>query len=131
MIQPSGMIVGVNESQLLRLADRLRQATASRLARRGRDGATFAEQARSFAQLLADAGLGVVERDAASPPSWRTVPKLPDFAVADQVQVTGLDLFAWIRDLDSGVTVWMPAGRTTLGALLAEIDTAFMATRDA
>jgi hypothetical protein len=121
----------VNESQLLRLADRLRQAPASRLARRARDGVTFAEQARSFAQLLADAALGVAERSSSTEPQWRTVPKLPDFAVADQVQVTGLDLFAAATDVDAEASVWMPAGRTTLGAVLAEVDAAFMATRDA
>ncbi len=121
----------VNESQLLRLADRLRQAPASRLARRARDGATFADRARSFAQLLADAALGVAERSSSTQPQWRTVPKLPDFAVADQVQVTGLDLFAAAQNLDADVPVWMPAGRTTLGAVLTEVDAAFMATRDA
>ncbi len=71
-----------------RLARRLRSLSEVRLARPLPGHASRADAARALAQQLADAasrleGLPV-----------RTVPRLHDFAVGDQVAVTGHDLAA-------------------------------------
>ena len=54
-----------------------------------------------MAQLLALAAQGIEERSADSEPRWRRVPELNDFAVGDQVAVTGNDLLALLPLLPS------------------------------
>ena len=79
-----------------RLAERLRTLSDVRLARSLPPYASRADAARAVAQLLADlaASLEGVDHPAGAAPAVaaRTVPRLHDFAVGDQVAVTGHDL---------------------------------------
>jgi hypothetical protein len=75
-------------AQLGRLADRLRSLSDVRLAGRLPSGESRADAAHGLAQLLADSAA-----DLAGEPR-RTVPRLADLVVADQVGVTGTDLVA-------------------------------------
>ena len=72
--------------EVTRLADRLRSLTDVRLGRPLPPYGSRADAAHAVAQLMADAAATL-----AGEPR-RTVPRLNDFAVADQVAVTGTDL---------------------------------------
>jgi hypothetical protein len=74
-----------------RLADRLRSLSDVRLARPLPPSGSRADAARAVAQLLAD-GAARLTGDRSRP-----VPRLHDFAVGDQVAVTGADLVAAAR----------------------------------
>ena len=97
-----------------RVADRLRTMSAARLAGRPappEDGMppyrSRAQAARAAAQTMADAaaalesaavGGGWVE--------WRSLPELADFAVGEQVAVTGHDLLAALTLVSPDAEVW-------------------------
>ena len=110
-----------------RLADRLRTLADTRLSRPPRgdrdayeaDGASVADRAHRLAQSLADAEQGIVERAADQAPRWRTVPRLGDLAVGDQVAVTGADLAAAGAGLSPDEPVWTRTGRAAASAVLA------------
>jgi hypothetical protein len=48
------------------------------------------------------------------------VPRLDDFAVGDQVAVTGTDLALAAAGLSATEPVWTPAGRRPLGEVVTE-----------
>ena len=104
------------EGQLERVVRRLRHmsARAWRTTDRG-------QVARDLAQLLAEVGQGVEERDLATAPRWRTVPDLPDHALPDLVAVTGHDALAALRSVMPDTHGWTPAGRAPAADLLAAV----------
>jgi len=110
-----------------RLADRLRTVAETRLARPPRgDGdpsqagrTSLADRAHRLAQSLADAEQGIAERAAEQAPRWRTVPRLGDLAVGDQVAVTGKDLAAACVGLGTDEPVWTRTGPAAASAVLA------------
>jgi hypothetical protein len=106
--------------EVRRLADRLRSLSDTRLARPLPPHASRADAAHDLAVHLAVAGQGVEERAAPRPPGWRTVPRLDDFAVGDQVAVTGTDLARAAAGLPAAEPVWTPAGRRPLGEVVTE-----------
>lgn len=72
--------------EVTRLADRLRSLTDVRLSRPLPPYGSRADAAHAVAQLMADAAATLDGEPR------RAVPRLTDFAVADQVAVTGTDL---------------------------------------
>ena len=80
------------EADLRRVVDRLRTLSPAQLA--GAVGAhpSRAAGGRAVAALLAVAAQGIEERSSGVEPRWRPLPELSDFAVGDQVAVTGKDL---------------------------------------
>lgn len=104
-----------------RLADRLRSLSDTRLARPLPPHSSRADAAHTLAQALAQADQGVEQRADPQPPAWRRVPRLHDFAVGDQVAVTGHDLVRAAEGLDPATPVWAPGGRRPVGELLAEL----------
>ncbi len=114
-----------------RLADRLRSLSDTRLARPLPPHESRADAAHALAQALADAGQGVEQRDDPQPPPWRRLPRLHDFAVGDQVAVTGTDLVRAAAGLDPATPVWAPDGRRLLGEVLPELAAALRELRQA
>jgi hypothetical protein len=97
-----------------RVADRLRTLSAARLAgppAPPEDGMppyrSRAQAARGAAQAMADAA-AALEFAAVSVGGcqWRRLPELPDFAVGDQVAVTGHDLLAAMELVPPGTDVY-------------------------
>jgi hypothetical protein len=84
--------LGQLAGDLGRLVDRLRSLSEVRLARPLPGRGSRADTAHALAQLLADHAAAL-----SAEPS-RPVPRLHDFAVGDQVAVTGNDLLAALRD---------------------------------
>jgi hypothetical protein len=112
-----------------RVADRLRSLSQARLAAAVPPHASRAAAARATAQTLADASAGLEARlDPAEPP-WRTLPELDDFAVGDQVAVTGHDLVAAARHASPDDDVWARQGRRTAAQALSEAAEAVAALR--
>lgn len=111
-----------------RVADRLRGLSQARLAEAATPHASRAVGARRAAQALADAAQGIEERAGAGEPTWRHVPELTDFAVGDQVAVTGHDLLAALDEALGGapdatpaepaVQVWTRGGRSSLAEVV-------------
>jgi hypothetical protein len=73
-------------TEVVRLADRLRSLTDVRLARPLPPYGSRADAGHAVAQLMADSAAEL------SGEPQRPVPRLHDFAVADQIAVTGADL---------------------------------------
>jgi hypothetical protein len=82
------------EADVRRVAERLRTLSEAQLAAEAPPYPTGATGGRAVAQVLADAAQGLEERDSGVEPLWRELPALSDFAVGDQVAVTGHDLLA-------------------------------------
>jgi hypothetical protein len=101
-----------------RVADRLRSLSQARLAAPLPPHESRAAAGRALAQLLAEVAQGV-EEGASGPPSWRVVPALGDFAVGDQVSVTGHDAVAALSGSGSGAPGWDRSGRAGVDVLLA------------
>ena len=97
--------------EVRRLAERFSSMSDNRLARELPPYATRADAGRLVAQQLAEAGQGVEEREASTTPTWRQMPSLGDFAVGDQVAVTGTDLVTALDRLEDDVEVWSREGR--------------------
>ncbi len=114
-----------------RLAERLRSLSDTRLARPLPPHPSRADAAHALAQALAEADQGVEQRADPQPPAWRRVPRLHDFAVGDQVAVTGHDLVRAAEGLDPATPVWAPGGRRPVGELLAELESSARELRQA
>lgn len=98
--------------QVRRLADRLRSLSDVRLAAPLPGGGSRADAAHALAQLLADSA-AVLAGEAV-----RTVPRLDDLAVADQVAVTGADLVRALRPAArAGDATWRDAAQDALAAV--------------
>ncbi len=101
------------------LAERFRTLSEAKLARPLPPHPSRAAAGRYLAQLLADAALGVADREAPGPPAWREVPELDPFAVGDQIAVTGADLVNALDGLAEAEPVWARDGRRPAGEVAA------------
>jgi len=93
----SGGVRAEIEADVRRVAERLRTLSEAQLAAQAPPYPSRATGGRTVAQTLADAAQALEERDSGAEPRWRDVPALSDFAVGDQVAVTGNDLVAQLR----------------------------------
>jgi hypothetical protein len=82
------------EADVGRVAERLRTLSEAQLAAAAPPHPSRAAGGRTVAQVLADAAQSLEERGSGVEPQWRELPALSDFAVGDQVAVTGNDLLA-------------------------------------
>jgi hypothetical protein len=117
------------ETDVRRVADRLRSLSAARLAGAGASSPAPAEAGREIAQALADAALGVEERRREQPPRPRALPVLGDFAVGDQVAVTGHDLVAALDEVDPHDLVWSGPDRVPAAVLAHRVGSALAQLR--
>ena len=112
-----------------RVSDRLRNLSQARLHAPVPPFASRAAASREAARVLAVAAQGIEARTDENEPSWRQPPELADFAVGDQVAVTGQDLLAALDGLDPADTVWAPAARRPARHVVAEAAATLAATR--
>ena len=82
------------EADVRRVAERLRTLSEAQLAAEAPPYPSRAAGGRAVAQVLAEAAQAVEERGSGVQPHWRALPVGSDFAVGDQVAVTGHDLLA-------------------------------------
>jgi hypothetical protein len=82
------------EADVRRVAERLRTLSEAQLAAEAPPYPSRAAGGRAVAQVLAEAAQAVEERESGAQPHWREVPVRSDFAVGDQLAVTGHDLLA-------------------------------------
>lgn len=108
------------EADVRRVAERLRTLSEAQLAAEAPPYPSRAAGAREVAQVLADAAQAVEERDSGAEPSWRAVPVLSEFAVGDQVAVTGQDLLAVLDTVSPEETVWARGTRRTAGEVITD-----------
>jgi hypothetical protein len=112
-----------------RMSDRLGGLSESRLHGPVPPHASRADAARTAARALAVAGQGLEERDATAEPAWRTLPRLADHAVADQVAVAGHDLLTALAGVAQGEVAWAPGGRRTAREVVVNATETLAATR--
>jgi hypothetical protein len=118
------------ETDVRRVAERLRNLSEAQLAAEAPPFPSRAAGGRAAAQALADAAQALEERESGAEPRWRDVPELSDFAVGDQVALTGNDLVAQLPIPPSGghgvpalgqeETVWARGARRTAGEVVAD-----------
>jgi hypothetical protein len=96
-----------------RVADRLRTLSQAQLAAPVPPYPSRAAGGRAVAQRLATAAQGLEAGAAGDEPRWRDVPALSDFAVGDQLAVTGHDLLAALDEAGPADLVWAPGARRT------------------
>ncbi len=112
-----------------RVSDRLRSLSAARLQAPVPTYPSRAAASREVARVLAVAAQGIEARGCEHEPSWRQPPELADFAVGDQVAVTGQDLLAALDGVDPAETVWAPAARPAARDVVADAAATLAATR--
>jgi hypothetical protein len=112
-----------------RVADRLRNLSQARLSAAAPPHASRAAAARATAQVLADAATGLEAREDPTVPTWRPLPDLGDFAVGDQLAVTGHDLLAAAQRAQPDDDAWSHHGRRTAHEVLTEAADALDALR--
>ncbi|MDQ1617419.1 MAG: hypothetical protein QOJ60_3358 [Actinomycetota bacterium] len=118
------------EADVRRVADRLRGLSQARLSAPVPGHPSRAAAGRALAARLARAAQGVEACGDPAEPTWRDLPELSDFAVGDQVAVTGNDLFRSLAGLPAGTSVWAPPGRrVSVGRLLSELGDALEGVR--
>jgi hypothetical protein len=123
------------EADVRRVAERLRTMSEAQLAAEAPPYPSRAAGGRAVAQTLADAAQALEERRSGGEPRWRDVPGLSDFAVGDQVALTGQDLITALDSTgrpatpggDHAVpavgpeeTVWARGTRRTAGEVVAD-----------
>ncbi len=96
-----------------RVVERLRTLSPAQLAAPAPPHPSRAVGGRAVAQALATAVQGIEDRASPDEPHWRRLPELADFAVGDQVAVTGHDLLALLGSVDPEETGWAPGARRT------------------
>jgi len=111
-------------AEIVRVSDRLRTLSLSRLSVPFPPYASRAEAGRALAQRLADAAQGIEGRRSLEPPFWREVPLLGDVAAGDQVAVTGQDLLAALAVADAYAEVWTRTGRRPAGEVAEDAEAA-------
>ncbi len=107
------------EADVRRVAERLRTLSEAQLAAEAPPHPSRAAGGRTVAQTLADAAQALEERGSGAEPRWRDVPVLSDFAVGDQVAVTGQDLLTALGTVGPQETVWARGTRRTAGEVVA------------
>jgi hypothetical protein len=99
------------EADVRRVAERLRTLSEAQLAAEAPPHTSRAAGGRALAQVLADAAQAIEERGSGAEPRRRVLPVGSDFAVGDQVAVTGHDLLAALpAPIPSGVPAPIPSG---------------------
>jgi hypothetical protein len=116
---PGGLRAEI-EADVRRVAERLRTLSEAQLAAEAPPYSSRAAGGRTVAQTLADAAQALEERDSGAEPRWRDVPALSDFAVGDQVAVTGQDLLSALDSTGREGTVWARGTRRTAGEVVAD-----------
>ena len=96
-----------------RVAERLRTLSEAQLAAAAPPWPSRAAGGRAVAQLLAEAAQAIEDRASGGQPRRREFPVGSDFAVGDQVAVTGHDLLAALGTIAPEETVWAGAARRT------------------
>jgi len=109
------------EADVRRVAERLRTLSEAQLAAEAPPYPSRAAGGRAVAQTLADAAQALEERDSGAEPRWRDVPALSDFAVGDQVALTGQDLLTALDSAGREETVWARGCRRTAGEVAADV----------
>ena len=117
------------EADVRRVAERLRTLSEAQLAAEAPPYPSRAAGGRAVAQTLADAAQALEERDSGAEPRWRDVPALSDFAVGDQVALTGQDLLTAIGSVGPEETVWARGTRRTAGEVVADAAAQLVALR--
>jgi hypothetical protein len=93
---------------LERVVGKLRHAASTRLrAPLAGPYPSRSQAARTLAQVLATATQGIEDADQPAMPVWRSIPRLDDLAVGDQVRVLAHDLLVALAV--SPELVWVPA----------------------
>jgi hypothetical protein len=101
------------EADVRRVAERLRTLSEAQLAAEAPPYTSRAAGGRAVAQVLADAAQAIEERGSGAEPRRRALPVDSDFAVGDQVAVTGHDLVAVLSTVAPEETVWAGGTRRT------------------
>ena len=112
-----------------RVSDSLRSLSAARLQAPVPPFPSRAAASREAARVLAVAAQGIEARQGEHEPSWRQLPELADFAVGDQVAVTGQDLLAALDGVDPAEAVWAPAARRPARDVVTDAAAILAATR--
>jgi hypothetical protein len=81
--------------------------------------ATRAGAGRALAQALAVAVQGLEDADQPAMPRWRTLPRLADLAVGDQVRVLAHDLT--VSAPMAPAMAWTPEGRMPTSQVLRDV----------
>jgi hypothetical protein len=103
-----------------RVVSKLRTTPSARLsAQLSGPFTSRAEAGRALARTLATAAQGIEDADGPAMPRWRTLPRLADPAVGDQVQVLAYDLLAALPAAPD--LVWTPDGRARLTDLMRDV----------
>jgi hypothetical protein len=100
--------------------DRLRSLSQARLLAAAPPYDSLAAGARALAERLAATAAGIAERGSAEPPHRRPLPRLSEFAVGDQVAVTGKDLLAACGGVADTDLVWCDGRRRRTAEAIAE-----------
>jgi hypothetical protein len=117
--------------ELRRTGDRLASLSLARLSGPTSGHESLAVRVRETAQRLADAAAGIEARDRPRPPAPRPLPTLREHALADQLAVTGTDVWLASVGLAHDVPVWDHAVRRPLGEVLTDTCEAVAALRRA
>ncbi len=108
------------EADVRRVAERLRTLSEAQLAAAAPPYPSRAAGGRVLAQTLADAAQSLDERTSGAEPRWRGLPALSDFAVGDQVALTGQDLLTALDSAGREETAWARGTRRTAGEVVAD-----------
>jgi hypothetical protein len=111
-----------------RVSERLRTLSQARLQAPAPPFASRSDAAREAARVLAVAAQGVEAGADPAEPTWRVLPQLADFALGDQVAVTGNDLLAALEGPPDR-PVWAPGGRRPARDVVAAASETLAATR--
>jgi hypothetical protein len=111
------------------VADRLRGLSQARLSGPAPPHASRADAGRAAAQALADAAQVLAERASGTVPARRPLPRLGDFAVGDQVAVTGRDLLDELPGCPPEAVVPADGGARPARDVVAAAAAALAATR--
>ena len=112
-----------------RVSERLRTLSQARLQAPAPPFTSRSDAAREAARVLAVAAQGVEAGGEPAEPTWRVLPQLADFAVGDQVAVTGNDLLAALGGTPPDRPVWAPGGRRPARDVVAAASETLAATR--
>jgi len=127
---PSGEAArGGVERELRRTCDRVATLSLARLSASTPGHESLAARVRQTAQRLADVAAGIEARDHVMAPPYVVKPNLREHALADQLAVTGTDVWLAAEGLADDVQVWDHAVRRPLVEVLSDTREAVAALR--